>query len=608
MSNSSSSDSIDQIFQAMDQVWNALTSPTANLNELPQHLHNSLAELYSKITQGGQLPQLPDFTIPQVIPAAPAPAVQPAVPDSRNLFFCSSRSSPYTKLLLATITTGAVAGTTYYFFPAQSRAFVTPLLKPLERFIPIPLLPPTNRPLRTILPNVNSPQEHRKEVALVLGAEGIVADLALDLERRGFVVIATVSNPADVEPLEKRGRGWIKVLVLDPNQSSSVPPFLRSLSTALSLRFPLHSSGDPFARPTHSLALTSIVNALSLTPANTSTQAIRPVEAIEPDAVRKSVGERVATVIATLAGTMPVLRNAAARPSAPEGVLLSLVPAKSTNISLPFHSLTSATDSAISSILDSLRRELTAARVPNVRVSVLEVGNFDTSSLAMTAALSPSTSSSPLGAELPVRLDSVYAPALARRNYISSASSASTASARSGGGRKSGSHPRKLNKKVWEVLVYGRGGRRGSVGGGAFTYRILSTFVPTYVIDSALSFHDSLVARFIAHRPNSHPHPLNSQVLGSNNEPTPPTPTSLRPGYGASSAPTTSSTGIDFVPLAKEREDDSSSEGGASSVEDFGVPGSSATISGSGIGGRSMGSSTLGGQGLGGSFVGVDRV
>lgn len=108
-------------------------------------------------------------------------------------------------------------------------------------------------------------------------------------------------------------------------QSSSVSPFLRSLSTALSLRYPLHSSGDPFARPAHALALSGVVNCLPLvTSASATGTEPYPLEATENDLVKKQIGERVATMVGAVRGLLPILRTAAGRPGAPTGVLLSL--------------------------------------------------------------------------------------------------------------------------------------------------------------------------------------------------------------------------------------------------------------------------------------------
>lgn len=92
------------------------------------------------------------------------------------------------------------------------------------------ILPTSDRPKRLHASNSqantsnSNTNEIRKEVALVLGAEGLGREIALDLEKRGFVVIATVKNASEVEILEKKSRGWMKALVLDPTEVSFLSP------------------------------------------------------------------------------------------------------------------------------------------------------------------------------------------------------------------------------------------------------------------------------------------------------------------------------------------------------------------------------------------------
>jgi len=38
----------------------------------------------------------------------------------------------------------------------------------------------------------------------------------LDLEKKGYIVIASVATPEAVESLERRTQGYVKALVLDP--------------------------------------------------------------------------------------------------------------------------------------------------------------------------------------------------------------------------------------------------------------------------------------------------------------------------------------------------------------------------------------------------------
>ena len=52
---------------------------------------------------------------------------------------------------------------------------------------------------------------------VVLGADSPLGQpLVLDLETRGYIVIASVATPEAVELLERQTQGYVKVLVLDP--------------------------------------------------------------------------------------------------------------------------------------------------------------------------------------------------------------------------------------------------------------------------------------------------------------------------------------------------------------------------------------------------------
>ncbi|KAK4053840.1 hypothetical protein OIV83_001496 [Microbotryomycetes sp. JL201] len=577
----SSSDSIDRLFEAVEQTfaqaWELVTSQSPNLHDLPHQVHESFTELINKVTNNGTLPVPPSWRdlVPahdQAASAATAPLdLGRSASSSSALGRATQRMHAHPWWTVALLTT-TVTGTAYYCAPNATQRALKPLARPLLKLVPVALLPNTSRPHRIVTKHGD---EQRKEAVLVLGAHGVAADLALDLEQRGFVVIATVTNPRDVDALEKRSRGWIKVLVLDPLEASSVPPFLRSLSTALSLRFPLHTSGDPYAAPSQTPALTAVVNCLSLCEPST---ALCPVEGFDGDDVRRAVGERVATVIGCIKGVLPMLRTSAGRPGRPDGSLISLVPAPSANLALPYLSLASAADAAIVSLLHSLRRELSTARLASVRIQILETGFFD-SPRSLEAA------------PLPVRLQSLYAPALARRSGVGAAPTVRNTCAR----RKT-TQPRQLFNKVFNMIVHERGGRVASTGSGSLTYRLLS-FMPHFVVDVFFAVQDRLFSMYLGHRsrirsavasPSASVHATSTASTRAYRSPLPTPsgpnqsahPSSLRPGH--------SPTATTHIPIDTTFETKSSRassvDGGATSGEDDSLDGdlmSSSQVEGS---------------------------
>lgn len=51
----------------------------------------------------------------------------------------------------------------------------------------------------------------------MLGGDNPVAlPLILALEKKGFIIIASVATPEAVDELERAGKGYVKALVLDP--------------------------------------------------------------------------------------------------------------------------------------------------------------------------------------------------------------------------------------------------------------------------------------------------------------------------------------------------------------------------------------------------------
>ncbi|GAA5978353.1 hypothetical protein JCM10908_004325 [Rhodotorula pacifica] len=629
-------DFIDEALTHAQAVWEAVVpADLSNLHELPSHVAQSLDSLVNKLTNNGTLP-VPnprDWLPEQLQPAAPPAPPQP--PASSTLasplgnfrvylsrFAAHTAEHPYA---YASVALGLSGTASYYFAPqATLRA-----LQPLTNCIPAEVLPdPKNRPLRLVPAQHGVAGEIRKEAVVVLGADSPHGrEIALDLERRGFVVVATVADPALVDSLERTSRGWLKVLVLDPQESSSVSPFLRSLSTALSLRYPLHSSGDPFSRPAHALALTGVINCLSLAASSPTTgMEPYPLEATENDFVRRQVGERVATVVGVVKGLLPILRTAAARPGAPTGVLLSLVPSASSNLSLPFASLTSAADAAISSVLHSLRRELAASSAATlVRITTLEVGFFQTSGSGAPGPAAVPQTAKRIGATpaLPIRLESLYAPALARRALIvpEQNAAAPTREGNNGGAKyaRKGSEMRRLCRRVWQVLVRpNHASAVGRIGSGSFTYLLVS-YLPHAVVDLCLSVQDSLYGIYLSHvrallssSSSSRPRRTLNSSSGRPPLPTPPTTTTsanpLRPGpaqvplsdpfmTSASTRPPppASSTASSSHRGGYSSSDEASSQ---SSLEDFGP------IHHGGGGGYGYASGTAS---MGGSFVSVGR-
>ncbi|GAA5822836.1 hypothetical protein JCM11251_004395 [Rhodosporidiobolus azoricus] len=595
MSNSIN-DLLQDTLDSAHRAWDNLVDPSlANLHDVPSKVASSIHDAWAKITNNGTLGGVPnprDWLPEQLAPAPPPPPPTPTRSVWLDNLTAHLARHPAAYSFAAVGLTGSAS---YYFFPKQTLA----ALSPVTRLVPLTVLPdPKNRPLRLLPAQHGVAGEVRKEAVVVLGADCPVGrELALELERRGFVVIATVKEPVEVDALERMSRGWMKVLILDPNDSSSVSPFLRSLSTALSLRFPLHTSGDPFSRPAHALALTGIVNCLSL---SSVPEALAPLEAVENDVVRKLVGERVSTVVGVVKGLLPFLRSSAARPGAPAGSFVSLVPSSSSNLSLPFLSLTSAANAALSSLFHSLRRELAASSGPSVHLTILETGFFDLPDSITTPSYQMSASAP---TALPIRLEAIYAPALARRVPPPQAT-AESAGARTKCKSRKGSEMRRLSRRVFKILVRPANANVVErIGAGSRTYLLVS-LLPHSLVDFCLAIQDRLYGIYLSHLsarlaaissrlPSSSRSSSSSSSRPARPLPTPPPPTehhpdSLRPS-ASPTAPSQVPVQDAFARSSEKEQHDASETSSQSSLEDFGPLGASQAGS------------------LGGSFVDIGR-
>lgn len=241
------SDLIDDALTQAQAVWEAVVpADFGNLHDLPQHVAHSLDALLNKLTNNGTLP-VPnprDWLPEQLQPAAPAPLPLPPAPapsstallDHLRAYFSRlashSREHPW---IYASVAVGLSGGASYYCAPHATRRTLEPLSHWL---VPLAVLPdPKDRPHRLLPAKHRVAGEVRKEAVVVLGADSPHgSEIALDLERRGFVVVATVADPADIDPLERTSRGWLKVLVLDPKEVSPLSRSQRPLS------FPKRSS------------------------------------------------------------------------------------------------------------------------------------------------------------------------------------------------------------------------------------------------------------------------------------------------------------------------------------------------------------------------------
>ncbi|EIW84907.1 hypothetical protein CONPUDRAFT_87410 [Coniophora puteana RWD-64-598 SS2] len=353
--------------------------------------------------------------------------------------------------------------------------------------------------------------KEKRRVVVVLGADHPLGfPLVAELERAGYVVIASVSTPAAVDALEGACGGFLRALVLDPNEPATIPVFLRSLASTLSRRFPLTSAGDPYAPSPHHPVLYSVVSLLTL-PSSIITPNIEasphaPLEALSLQSayIPRLLASHVAPV-QVLQALLPLLRADAVRfPSVGSCPLVMCVPAPAGRIGLAFGGADALIAAANVRAADLLRREAAAADgMGRVKVITIDVG---------AVAPPPGASDSSAETEEAISTDDWTPSELAAYGRAFTAFGGSQASVRrpsdvrvfvdgvlsavSGGARthRARSMPLVfgLPLGLWsERWLYWLRGDRFALGAGAGTYSAASV-LPLSILDTLLNIPHAL--------------------------------------------------------------------------------------------------------------------
>lgn len=198
------------------------------------------------------------------------------------------------------------------------------------------------------------------------------------------------------------------------------------MNTALSLRYPLRSAGDPFHYISSSvpgIQLTSVINCLPLT--RTESTAL-PMEALPSDALSASLESTVTLPLSLLQSLLPLLR-VSHDPHGLPATVITCFRAPDRFVGTPFTGGTSAVpgiaNNALASALDVLRRELSLVesrsrrkvKIVNIDVGFLQPVNTRKSHRGVSHSperRSSSTCSVDVESSLPAHLREMYAPAL----------------------------------------------------------------------------------------------------------------------------------------------------------------------------------------------------
>ncbi|KAH9928225.1 uncharacterized protein B0H18DRAFT_1159102 [Fomitopsis serialis] len=353
---------IEDYMQSIEELlFSSLQAATPDLPRVNEAIHR----LWEDVSRFGpqSLPPLPDLHIPGLgafeVPPPPPP---PPPPPSQSFLRHTAHwvaDHPWTT---AGITFGAVGAgllVGYGYYHAGS----------------------TTVRVRA------SASSDRRQVVVVLGGDSPSGlPLILELEKKGFVVITSVSTPEAVADIERNCHGYVRALVLDPSEPETIPYFLRSLSSTLSRRFPITAAGDPHASPSHHLHVHSVISLLTL-PSPSVAPPPAPLEHLSlQDAYSTYLTATHITPLQIIQALLPLRANPArARDAFANNLgkksIVVCLPAIDARVGLPFAGAQAMSAAATLRAMEVLRREVkmaaltdASASMKNIKVVVVDVG------------------------------------------------------------------------------------------------------------------------------------------------------------------------------------------------------------------------------------------
>ena len=522
-----------------------------NLQELPHKVSISVQEyyqvLYEQLNKYGppipdlpSLPSLDSFTgkVTELVSPTPAqPVLPPPPPPSTLQMIQAWTRRNRTTLSLAGGLLVVGLGTSYAY---QSG------------YIALPYLGKKQVVGRGRTRQVRLKNGIRREAVIVLGADTPLGrSLALHFSSQGFVVLASVSSSAALAQFENlippSSRGYVKALIFDVDDpSGSLQPFVRALSAALSLRYPLTSAGDPYARPGENISIAGVVNALSFVApeddpslsrsmsASTSASSLgMPISKLAPSPSSELLDRHVVASLCVLGALIPMLR---ALPNRAEdtaemdpATVVTLVSSPASRTALPRQAMYSVIAQSVAAGVQSLRRECEEETFHSKTASNSKLPPALSSSTASSSTGRRSSSSRSTLKQRDVRVTMVEVNAGSVLGDPATAASANHANASmtssaSGGSQQSPTRPSfgrspssslgslwhhrsptsaPVLNKVSDLLLSTKRRLRPSYTVGTYTFsaywltlsQVLMTIVPTSLVDFALTLRRQLSLR-----------------------------------------------------------------------------------------------------------------
>ncbi|KAK5458391.1 hypothetical protein LTS15_004471 [Exophiala xenobiotica] len=217
------------------------------------------------------------------------------------------------------------------------------------------------------------PNGAKKEIVILACStfhDALTRSLALDLERRGYVVYVTVSSTEEDSLVQQEAKQdlrplWIDLTSTVPNPAVDVHPNLEPIRDHLT-----HAVG-----PQTYMTLAGIV----VFP-GCSGYSEGPLALLPPSDIVDNINTRLVSPVLTIQQFLPLLATHSTDPKSPSSIVIAY-PSIPNSLAPPHQIPECLVAASLSALASSLRREVKAANA-NVTVSELKLGNFDMGSVA----------------------------------------------------------------------------------------------------------------------------------------------------------------------------------------------------------------------------------
>lgn len=225
------------------------------------------------------------------------------------------------------------------------------------------------------------PTGAKKEIVVLACStfhDPLTRSLAVDLERRGYIVYVTVSSTEEDSLVQQEAKPdlrplWIDLTSTVPNPAYDTHPDFEPIRELLSRPSRSVSPASPrvsIGSQTHSHSLAGII----IFPGS-SGYPVGPLALLHPSSVVDSINTRLLQPLLTIQQFLPLLARHSLDPRAPTSIVIAY-PSIPKSLTPPAEVPSTMISTSLSALAASLRREI-AVSAANIVVTELKLGNFD---------------------------------------------------------------------------------------------------------------------------------------------------------------------------------------------------------------------------------------